>query len=76
MIFAESLKAFEASLKEKHEKAAAEAELKKKKELEERQQVFHEAFKTDLEIYKNFGTIPSKFSKYNAFAENREATGF
>ncbi|EFA06602.1 dysbindin [Tribolium castaneum] len=54
----ESLKAFEASLKEKHEKAVAEFDLKKKKELEERQQVFHEAFKSDLEIYKNSGTIP------------------
>ncbi|RZC39986.1 dysbindin [Asbolus verrucosus] len=54
----ESLQVLEASLKEKYEKSAAEHELKKQKELQERQKVFHEAFKNDLEIFKNFGTIP------------------
>ena len=59
--FLESLKTFETSLQQKHDRTVADLEDKKKKELEERQKVFHEAFKNDLEIFKNFGTIPSKF---------------
>jgi hypothetical protein len=54
----ESLKAVEASLKAKHENRLAEHELKKKKELEERRQVFDEAFKNDVESFKISGTIP------------------
>ncbi|XP_030756510.1 dysbindin protein homolog isoform X2 [Sitophilus oryzae] len=46
------------SLEEGYQNKVREYELRTKDMLEMRQKVFHEAFKTDLEIYKSQGTIP------------------
>lgn len=64
----ESFEKMEASAKLEHSKKIEEYEVKKKKILEERQKVFQDAFKSDLEAYKNLGTIPknSEINKGNA----------
>jgi len=49
------------SLEEDYRKKLADSEESKKNILEERQKVFQEAFKSDLELYKSLGTIPSRF---------------
>lgn len=54
----EQLAIFKESLEEGYQNKVREYELRTKDMLEMRQKVFHEAFKTDLEIYKSQGTIP------------------
>ncbi|KAG5897134.1 hypothetical protein JTB14_025087 [Gonioctena quinquepunctata] len=54
----ESLETFKSNLNEKHTKKIADYDASKKIVLEERQKVFQDAFKTDLEMYKSMGTIP------------------
>ncbi|CAH0546810.1 unnamed protein product [Brassicogethes aeneus] len=54
----ESLGSFKTNLETDHQKKILKHEANKKKILEERQKVFQEAFKSDLEVYKNLGTIP------------------
>ncbi|XP_056642314.1 dysbindin protein homolog [Diorhabda sublineata] len=56
----ESLTNLTAELKVKHLKKVEEYELSKKELLKERQQVFQDAFKNDLEIYKNSGIVPGQ----------------
>lgn len=56
----ESLKNFESMLKEKYDESTKKFDLRKKQELEEKQQIFQEAFRNDLEVFKNSGTLPSK----------------
>ncbi|XP_022907925.2 dysbindin protein homolog isoform X1 [Onthophagus taurus] len=46
------------NLASKHAQNVIEHELKQRQLLKERQQVFQEAFKRDLETYKSLGTIP------------------
>lgn len=46
------------SLELEHSKKVKEYEISKQKILEERQKVFQDAFKSDLETYKNLGMIP------------------
>jgi len=45
-------------LQTKHTQTLMDQEIKQKKMLEERQQVFAEAFSNDLETYRSLGTIP------------------
>lgn len=54
----EALDNFKHSLEENHSKKVCEYEASKKTLMEERQKVFQEAFKSDLELYKNSGTVP------------------
>ncbi|CAG9764727.1 unnamed protein product [Ceutorhynchus assimilis] len=54
----EKLDKLKQSLEEEYKKKLSEHESNKKLILEERQKVFQEAFKSDLEVYKNLGTIP------------------
>ncbi|XP_066143758.1 dysbindin protein homolog [Euwallacea fornicatus] len=59
-----ALEKVQSALEEEYQKKVLEMESSKKLLLEERQKVFHEAFKSDLEVYKNLGTIPKvKLSK-------------
>ncbi|CAH1977351.1 unnamed protein product [Acanthoscelides obtectus] len=46
------------ALEENYKKKVVEYEASKKLIMEERQKVFQDAFKTDLELYKTSGTIP------------------
>lgn len=64
----ETFEKMEASVKLEHSKKIEEYEAKKEKILEERQKVFQDAFKSDLEIYKNLGSIPknNEINKGNA----------
>lgn len=59
--YLDALEEYKLTLENEHKKKIVTHEANKKKVSEERQRVFQEAFKTDLEIYKNLGTIPSKF---------------
>lgn len=54
----ESLEKFQIKLEESHDKKVAEYEASKKAVQQERQKVFQDAFKTDMELYKSMGTIP------------------
>lgn len=47
-------------LAEKHTQSVMEYEKRQKQMLQERQKAFQEAFQTDLQMYKEAGTIPSK----------------
>lgn len=47
----------------KHAQSAINYELKHKQVLQERQKTFQEAFQSDMKIYKEAGTIPSKCNK-------------
>ncbi|XP_066254971.1 dysbindin protein homolog [Euwallacea similis] len=59
-----TLEKMQSALEEEYQKKVLEVESSKKLLLEERQKVFHEAFKSDLEVYKSLGTIPKvKLSK-------------
>lgn len=49
-------------LTEKHTQSVMEHEKKQKHTLQERQKAFQEAFQTDLQLYKEAGTLPSKFN--------------
>lgn len=64
----ENFEKMEAAMKFEHSKKIEDYEAQKKKILEERQKVFQDAFKSDLETYKNLGTIPknSEMNKRNA----------
>lgn len=53
-------------LSSKHAQDVVKHELKQKKMLEERQQVFEEAFRKDIETYKSLGEIPSKYCNMNS----------
>lgn len=60
MQFIETFQQFKDILEENYQKNVQTHDTEKQKQLEERQKVFQEAFKSDLEVYKNLGTIPSK----------------
>lgn len=53
-----NLEILRAELSKKHEQEVMENEVKKREAMQERQLVFQDAFKTDLETYKALGTIP------------------
>ncbi|KAF7274371.1 hypothetical protein GWI33_012957 [Rhynchophorus ferrugineus] len=55
---AESLKYLQQSLEDNYQQKLKDHDIKKKSQLEERQKVFQEAFRSDLETYKHLGTIP------------------
>nr|CAI5861683.1 unnamed protein product [Callosobruchus analis] len=58
------------ALEENHKKKVVDYEASKKLVMEERQKVFQEAFKLDLELYKRSGTIPDhKISPNGALLE-------
>lgn len=57
--FIANLEVFRSNLAKEHAKNILDHEIKEKLKLEERQKVFQEAFKDDLEVYKNLGAIPS-----------------
>ncbi|XP_050311688.1 dysbindin protein homolog [Anthonomus grandis grandis] len=54
----ESLRKLTQELDEEYQRKLEEFESSKKSILEERQKVFQEAFKNDLEVYRSLGTIP------------------
>ncbi|CAG9859577.1 unnamed protein product [Phyllotreta striolata] len=58
----ESFEKYKTELEKKHLKKVEEYEASKKALMQERQQVFQDAFKTDIEMYKNLGTVPSKIN--------------
>lgn len=60
IIISANLETLRADLASKHAQSVIDHELRHKQVLQERQQAFQEAFQTDLKIYKEEGTIPSK----------------
>lgn len=56
-----NLEMLRVELVEKHTKSVSEFERKQKEKLQERQKAFQEAFQTDLQLYKQAGTLPSKY---------------
>lgn len=54
----EELQEYRNYLANKHAKSMLDQDLKEKLKLQERQEVFQDAFKSDLETYKTLGTIP------------------
>lgn len=54
----ETLNKLSSTLEEEYKKKVEQHDNKKKLILEERQKVFQEAFKSDIEVYKSLGTIP------------------
>ncbi|XP_028131515.1 dysbindin protein homolog [Diabrotica virgifera virgifera] len=59
----DSLASFKTELNAKHLKTIEEYEMKKNAVLAERQQVFQDAFKSDLEMYKTSGAIPGRIQQ-------------
>lgn len=59
-----NLEALRLQLAERHTQSVSEYECRQKQLLQERQQVFAEAFQSDLQQYKQQGTIPSKYIKF------------
>ncbi|XP_072385196.1 dysbindin protein homolog [Diabrotica undecimpunctata] len=59
----DSLASFKTELNAKHLKTIEEYEIKKNAVLAERQQVFQDAFKSDLEMYKTSGAIPGRIQQ-------------
>lgn len=55
-----NLEALRLELAEKHVQSVTEFERKQQQTLQERQRAFQDAFQTDLQLYKEAGTLPSK----------------
>lgn len=70
----ETFEKMQATMEQEHSKKIKDYEAKKEKILEERQKVFQDAFKSDLETYKNLGTIPknSELNRNAAILEEIE----
>lgn len=66
----DTLNKLKESLDKHYVEQVAKFEISKKHVLEERQKVFQDAFKGDLEVYKTLGTIPSKVHLLRFFIVN------
>ncbi|KAL3287768.1 hypothetical protein HHI36_002230, partial [Cryptolaemus montrouzieri] len=53
-----NMKKLQSELEEKRKQELIQQEIENSKKLEERQKVFQEAFRSDLELFKSSGQIP------------------